>query len=191
MRTQGQFIKGEAPSLVLQHLPVPVRGKRRLSRRIAAVLLVVLVGAGGAGYYVWKQMHPPLPVGITYGNGRIEADEVDIDTKYAGRVSELLADIGDIVSPGRVIARMDTRDIEQSLSKSEAEARQAQKAIDEAQANLVQQQTQQTLAIGVASLIGDAPVGQLALVQLNDIGDGLRGFGIVEGWTASQAIPRQ
>jgi len=149
MSTHGQFIKGEAPPLVKrepEHLPMPVRGKRRFSRRIAAALFVILVGAGGASYYVWKQMHPPLPAGISYGNGRIEADEVDIDTKYAGRVSELLADIGDLVSPGRVIARMDTRDIEQSLSKSEAEARQAQKAIDEAEANLVQQQTQQTLA---------------------------------------------
>ncbi|MDE2467744.1 MAG: HlyD family efflux transporter periplasmic adaptor subunit [Bradyrhizobium sp.] len=149
MPIQGQFIKGEAPPLVPQeplHLPVPVRKKRRLSRRIAAALLVVLIAAGGAGYYVWKQMHPPLPVGISYGNGRIEADEVDIDTKYAGRVSELLADIGDLVSPGQIVARMDTKDIQQSLSKSEAQERQAQKSIDEAQANLVQQQTQQTLA---------------------------------------------
>jgi HlyD family secretion protein len=41
---------------------------------------------------------------------------------------------------------MDTRDIEQSLSKSEAQARQAQRSVDEAQANLVQQQTTKTLA---------------------------------------------
>jgi len=154
MRTQDQLIEGAAneprsPPLIPyepQHLPVPVRRKRRLSRRIAAALLVVLVSTSGAGYYIWKQMHPPLPVGIGYGNGRVEADEVNIATKYAGRVSVLLADIGDMVSPGRVVARMDTRDIEESLSKSEAEARQAQKAVDEAQANLVQQQTQQTLA---------------------------------------------
>jgi len=95
---------------------------------------------------MWTRAHPPLPVGISSGNGRIEADQIDIDTKFAGRVSELLADIGDRVAPGQVLARMDTRDIEQSLSKSEAQARQAQHAIDEAQANLVQQQTQQTLA---------------------------------------------
>jgi HlyD family secretion protein len=41
---------------------------------------------------------------------------------------------------------MDTDDLEQSLSKSEAQIRQAQRSVDEAQANLVQQQTTKTLA---------------------------------------------
>ncbi len=141
----------EAPSLVPsepQHLPVPVKrnGKKRSWRIATALLLLLLGAAGGGGYSVWKRMHPPLPAGISYGNGRIEADEVDIDTKYAGRVAELMADIGDMVTPGQVVARMDTRDIEQSLSKSEAQARQAQKAVDEAQANLTQQRAQRTLA---------------------------------------------
>jgi HlyD family secretion protein len=126
--------------------PARIGPTRRRSRWIAAALLALLAAAGGAGYYVWTKAHPPLPVGISFGNGRIEADEIDIDTKFAGRVSELLVDIGDRVAPGQVLARMDTRDIEQSLSKSEAQARQAQHAIDEAQANLLQQQTQKTLA---------------------------------------------
>lgn len=116
------------------------------ARLIWLALLLVAGAAGGAGYYVWKQAHPPLPVGISLGNGRLEADEVDVDTKFAGRVAELFADIGDMVEPGQVLARMDTADIEQSLSKSEAQIRQAQRAVDEAQANVVQQETQKTLA---------------------------------------------
>src|SRR5262245_4586033 len=85
------------PEARVEHLPVPVQrnGKKRRTWRIAAALLVIVIGAGGAGYYVWKKAHPPLPIGISFGNGRIEADEIDIDTKFAGRVSELLADIGD------------------------------------------------------------------------------------------------
>jgi len=113
---------------------------------VIVAALALLAGAGGAASHFWQQAHPPLPVGISFGNGRIAADEVDIDTKYAGRVAELFVDIGDKVSPGQVLARMDTRDIEQSLSKSEAQIRQAQQSVDEAQANLVQQQTQKTLA---------------------------------------------
>jgi HlyD family secretion protein len=139
-----------SPSLVpfeLQHLPRTQRApSKRRARPIVIAALALLIGAGGAGYYTWKHAHPPMPAGISFGNGRIEADEIDIDTKYAGRVAELLVDIGDTVSPGQVVARMDTRDIEQSLSKSEAQTRLAQKAIDEAQANLTQQQTQRTLA---------------------------------------------
>jgi HlyD family secretion protein len=140
----------EAPPLISsepRHLPVPVKrhGKKR-SWRMAAALLIVVLGAGGGGYYIWKQTHPPLPVGISFGNGRIEADEIDIATKYASRVAELMVDIGDMVTPGQVVARMDTQDIEQSLSKSEAQAQQAHRAVDEAQANLTQQGTQKVLA---------------------------------------------
>jgi HlyD family secretion protein len=141
-----------APSLVpearVEHLPVPVKRdeKKRRTSRIAVAFLIIMMGAGGAGYYFWKKAHPPLPIGISFGNGRIEADEIDIDTKFAGRVSEILADIGDMVAPGQIVARMDTRDIEQSLSKSQAQARQAQRSVDEAQANLTQQQTMKTLA---------------------------------------------
>lgn len=138
------------PSLVPapEHLPVPVHrnGGKRRRLRLAAALLLVFGTAGGGGYYLWKQAHPPLPVGISVGNGRIEADEIDISTKYAGRVFELLADIGDRVAPGQVVARMDVRDLEQSLSKSNAQARQAQRAIEEANAMLAQQQAQKTLA---------------------------------------------
>jgi len=41
---------------------------------------------------------------------------------------------------------MDTRDLEASLKKSEALVNQAQRVLDEAKANLVQQQTQLKLA---------------------------------------------
>jgi HlyD family secretion protein len=137
-----------APS-IRAGLPVPVKPATRARRRIwpiAASLFLALLAGGGAGYYWWQRTHPPLPAGISVSNGRIEADEIDISTKFAGRVSELLVDIGDIVTPGQVVARMDTRDLQQSLSKSEAQGRQAQRAIEEAQANLQQQQTLKTLA---------------------------------------------
>ncbi|MGA2995130.1 HlyD family secretion protein [Bradyrhizobium sp.] len=139
-----------SPSLVPlepQHLPV-VQTKRPVRRfRWIWIALVFLSGAGGgAGYYVWKLAHPPLPVGISFGNGRIEADEIDIDTKFAGRVAQLLVDIGDTVEPAQVLARMDTSDLQQSLSKSEAQIQQAQRSVDEAQANLIQQETQKKLA---------------------------------------------
>jgi HlyD family secretion protein len=90
-------------------LPVPTTPRKQVRRwrwQIALPFAAVLFAAAGGSYYWWKQTHPPLPVGISFGNGRIEADEIDIDTKYAGRVSELLVDIGDMVAPGQVVARM-------------------------------------------------------------------------------------
>ena len=130
----------------IPNLPaVRKKGPKRWSHWVWIAVLI-LSGAGGGGYYLWKQAHPPLPSGISMGNGRIEADEVDIETKFAGRVAELLVDIGDKVAPGQVLARMDTSDIQQSLSKSEAQVSEAQRAVDETQANLIQQETQRKLA---------------------------------------------
>ena len=122
----------------------PIRGRRRL--RLWVALLAIVLAAGGGGFYWWKHSQSQLPPGISWGNGRLEADEIDIDTKFPGRIAELHADIGDMVTAGQVVARMDTRDIQQSLRKAQAQVKQAQRAIDEANANLEQQRTQQTLA---------------------------------------------
>ena len=124
------------------HLPaiVPTRkaSARRRWTRVVMVFGIAILGAGGGAYW-WMHRQPPLPPGIAYGNGRIEADPIDIDTKFAGRIAEMLADQGDLVKAGQIVARMDTQDLAASLKKSEAQVRQAQKAIDEANANVDQQ----------------------------------------------------
>ena len=112
----------------------------------AALLVVVLLGGAGGSYYWWQWLHPALPAGIVFGNGRLEADEINIDTKYAARIGEMLADEGDMVKAGQVLARMDTRDLQASLKRSQASVRQAQKAVDEANANVAQQNAQVLLA---------------------------------------------
>ena len=108
--------------------------------------LAILVGGAGASYYWWQRLHPQLPAGIAFGNGRLEADEIDIDTKYAGRIAEILADEGDLVKAGQVVARMDTRDLEASLKKSQSQVQQARRAVDETNANLTQQNSLVLLA---------------------------------------------
>lgn len=136
----GSLVPGSrSPAIV-----TPARTKRRL--RSSVLLLAALLAAGGGGIYWWKHSYPKLPPGISFGNGRLEADEIDIATKFAGRVAELRADIGDMVTAGQVVARMDTRDLQEQLKKSEAQVGQAQRLIEEATANLDQQQTHQKLA---------------------------------------------
>lgn len=136
--------------LVPAHAGLPALAiERVVSRRwwLRAVLaLAVLAGGAGGGYYWWQRLHPALPPGIVFGNGRLEADEINIDTKYAARIGEILADEGDLVKAGQVVARMDTRDLQASLKRAEATVRQARRAVDEANANVVQQQTQVVLA---------------------------------------------
>lgn len=47
-------------------------------------------------------------VRLAGGNGRIDAVEIDIAAKTAGRVREILVNEGDFVRAGQVLARMDT-----------------------------------------------------------------------------------
>ncbi|HEV8678960.1 MAG TPA: HlyD family efflux transporter periplasmic adaptor subunit [Stellaceae bacterium] len=128
-------------------LPPEASGRRRRRWPKGALLLLVLLagGIGGGGYW-WLHSGPPVPPGIAFGNGRLEADEIDIATKFAGRVAKLAADEGDMVKAGQIVAAMDTRDLEASLKKAEALASQAERTLDEARANLEQQQSQARLA---------------------------------------------
>jgi HlyD family secretion protein len=134
-------------------LPVPVqppgravvvRDRRRPMLMLA--LAAVVVAATGGGFYWWQRAQHRVPAGIAWSNGRIEADEIDIDTKFAGRIAELLVGEGDMVTAGQVVARMDVRDLEATLKRSEAQLLQAQKAVEEARAALEQQQSQAALA---------------------------------------------
>jgi HlyD family secretion protein len=83
-----------------------------------------------------------LPPGFASGNGRLEADAIDIDTKFAGRIAKLLADEGDLVKAGQVLAIMDTQDLQAQQRKAEAVALQGQRAIEEAEKSLAQQESQ-------------------------------------------------
>jgi len=114
-------------------------------RRIV-VLLLFVAGLVGSGLYLLNRSNNILPASIVSGNGRIEADEIDISTKFAGRVAEILADEGTYVTAGQIVARMDTRDLQASLKKAQAQVKQAQRVLDEARAIAVQQQTQFVLA---------------------------------------------
>jgi HlyD family secretion protein len=127
-------------------LPAVIRKRRGAWRFRALIAIAILIAGGGTAYYWWQRLHPPLPPGIAFGNGRLEADEINIDTKYAARIAEMLADQGDLVKAGQVVARMDTRDLQASLKRSQAQTEQAKRAVDEANANLAQQQSQVLLA---------------------------------------------
>ena len=125
--------------------PAQIWPQRRLWSRRATLLLILLLTGVGAGYW-WLHSRPLLPPGIASGNGRLEANQIDIDTKFAGRIAKLFVDEGDMVQAGQVLALMDTQDLQASLKKAQAVVSQAEQALNEAKANLVSQQTQVALA---------------------------------------------
>ena len=138
---------GQLPTISTGGALVPVaaaRSARRWQRLVLALLLIGAAAAGG-GYW-WLHRPVPLPAGIAFGNGRLEADPIDIATKFAGRIAELRVDEGAMVTAGQVVAVMDTRDLEALLKKARAQVDQATKSIAEAKANVEQLHSQVVLA---------------------------------------------
>jgi len=91
--------------------------------------LPYLLAAGLAllAAFAWWQLRPDgLGEGFASGNGRIEATEVDVATKLAGRIASIEVDEGDFVEPGQILARMDTQVLEAQLAQARAQLRQAE-----------------------------------------------------------------
>ncbi len=111
-------------------------------KKLPTILIILVLAAAGGGYYWWQQHQNGLPDDIASGNGRIEAEEVHVAAKTAGRVAEVLVNEGDMVDAGQVIARMDTAELEASLAKAEADIAQTKEAVAEARAAIVQRQSE-------------------------------------------------
>lgn len=116
----------------------------RSSRLFAVSLLILLVAAGGFGY--WKSLQDRLPEGLSMGNGRLEATEVQIASKIPGRLAEVRVNEGDKVLQGQLLARMDTRTLEAQRSQAEAEVVRARENLSAAEANVQLRQSELLLA---------------------------------------------
>ncbi|HEY9211374.1 MAG TPA: biotin/lipoyl-binding protein, partial [Ancylobacter sp.] len=119
------------------------------SRKRWLVAALVLILAGG-GYYAWQTFGKSgLPDGIASGNGRIEAVEIDISTKTAGRIAEILVDEGDFVTAGQVLAQMDKEQLEAEHRQSEAQLQRAIIGVDTAKSLVAQREAERTAAAAV------------------------------------------
>ncbi|AIC23152.1 MULTISPECIES: HlyD family secretion protein [Pseudomonas] len=116
----------------------------RSSRLFAFALLALLLIAGGFGY--WKSTLDRLPEGLSMGNGRLEATEVQIASKTPGRLAEVLVDEGDKVSKDQLLARMDTRTLEAQRAQAEADVVRTRENLAAAEANVQLRQSELLLA---------------------------------------------
>lgn len=117
-----------------------------MSRRIIiiAVLLVGLLGFGA-----WTVLLRPSdlpPDGFSRGNGRIEADLVDVSPKLAGRVAEIRVREGDLVKAGDVLAVMDTAELRAQLARANAAVASAEASVGVAAAQVKEAKARLALA---------------------------------------------
>jgi HlyD family secretion protein len=112
---------------------------------LLSLVAAVAIAGGFAGYWSYRQGRA-LPEGIAVANGRIEVERVDIATKFAGRIAEILVREGDAVRRGAVIAQMDVSELEAQLAAARAAVRRAEQAIGRAEAEVAIRRAEHHLA---------------------------------------------
>ncbi|MEQ4673092.1 HlyD family efflux transporter periplasmic adaptor subunit [Providencia vermicola] len=111
------------------------------------IILILIIAAGG--FYYWSVNSGGLPSGFAQSNGRIEATEIDIATKTAGRIETINVREGDFVKEGQELARMDTRALQEQLHEVQAQLRQAISAVTTAESALAQRKSEKVAAQAV------------------------------------------
>ena len=93
-------------------------------KKMMPVLLAAFLLFGGYG--IWASLRVQGPgEGFGGGNGRIEATEIDIATKLAGRIEKILVSEGDFVTQGQTLAVMQIYTLEAQRNEAIAQHQQA------------------------------------------------------------------
>jgi HlyD family secretion protein len=82
-----------------------------------------------------------LPDGVVKSNGRLEATQVDVSSKYAGRLSEVMVEEGSSVTQGQVIAKISSPEYEAQLRAAKADVQKANDALAAAEAEITSRQS--------------------------------------------------
>ena len=106
--------------------------KSKWIKSLAAISIIGIVA-----WLVWRELQPDGPDwGITSGNGRIEATEIDIATRVAGRLAEVLVEEGEFVEVAQ------TRRAENALETARAMVAMRQSELETARAVVNQRQAE-------------------------------------------------
>jgi HlyD family secretion protein len=124
---------------------MPKNISKKSIRRLI-ILVIVVIGAGFVGFQYWRAKQHALPRGIAYGNGRIEAKQVDIVAKEPLRVREIMVDEGDLVKPGEILVQLDTDTLNAELAESKANVAAAQERVTITESAIVRQKSEVELA---------------------------------------------
>ncbi len=123
---------------------------------------IVALALAMAAYLLWQQRdHADLGPGFVSGNGRIEATEIDVATRFAGRVRSISVKQGDSVIEGQSVAQMDTDTLQAQWREAQAQQRRAQHAHTTASAIVLQRmQTRKTALAIVAQRVSELDYAQ-------------------------------
>ncbi len=118
-----------------------------MKKLITIVLVLLVIGAGGAAYYMRDNRPQPQvsTLQVTRGDvadvvaatGTLEAVvTVDVGTQVSGLVQDMYADFNDIVKKGQIIARLDPSLIQTQIEQRTASVVRAKADLERLQVNL-------------------------------------------------------
>ena len=114
----------------------------------AAAVVAALAAIAVLGAYAWRQWNAAHEnEGLVGGNGRMEATEVDVATKYAGRISEILVREGDFVTAGQPLARMQVDSLLAQHREAEAGREQVRQSVAAARAQVALRESEHAAAL--------------------------------------------
>jgi len=116
-----------------------------MSKKTLLIVLAVVVLIGG-GIAWWVFSKPKLPPGFAAGNGRLEAQAINVSAKYPGRLKTVTPHEGDTVEANQVVATIDIEPLEAQLRASQAKIVEAQNNLRTARAQVTSSQSQLNLA---------------------------------------------
>ncbi len=116
----------------------------RLGNRLIGISAIVVTALV---VVLWWWLKPAGDeTGFISGNGRIEATELYVSAKAAGRVEDILVNEGDFVTQEQVIAHMDMRSVEAQLAQALAEVANAKSSEQSALALVAQRKADVAMA---------------------------------------------
>lgn len=96
-------------------------------------IVVILIASGSTAYWYWGKEHFAEDGRIRV-SGNIEATDTQVSFKIAGRVMKRNVDEGDLVDKGKLIAKLETADLECNVALRKAEKDAAQAVLDKLEA---------------------------------------------------------
>lgn len=122
------------------------------TRKKGWMVAVVLVGVVSAAFYYGRSWLPGQGAeALISANGRIEATEIDVAAKIAGRIHDILVNEGDFVTAGQVVAVMDTEALEAQLRQAKAQLYQAESSVTIARSQQVQREAEHKAALALVA----------------------------------------
>ena len=110
---------------------------------IALVVVAVLI---------WQMLRPKGPgEGFVSSNGRIEATEIDVSSKFGGRVQDILVADGDFVKAGQTLAHMQVQTLEAQRDEALAHQQQTVTAVASAEAQVTARESDRLAVLALVA----------------------------------------